>query len=304
MSNQSAVPVAPSLANASSMMVASAFGTLGGWMQYLCDTVCSHVSWVGKETWHWIIAVLLVIVLLFKLHHYMFEHKQLAKMTLYRQAMTNFRICSHHIAVLFDSVSNGFNSTLQFMYKFGVASCGYVFAVVMCLMSGPTKSEIDDAKTKLPFEVAADAQIEHEHTVRGGACEIRQKEYEQLAKHMEKLSRSPVFTNTAGNSGANGGKGGKCKRRIDDEFVAAEPVPCGSKARRQAVAEEVSSESEEEQVSLREVVQCMTKLSHDVKFLKDALGQRVVTETKPEEETAATTRKNKARTGSGENSSH
>ena len=199
MSNQSAVPVAPSLANASSMMVASAFGTLGGWMQYLCDTVCSHVSWVGKETWHWIIAVLLVIVLLFKLHHYMFEHKQLAKMTLYRQAMTNFRICSHHIAVLFDSVSNGFNSTLQFMYKFGVASCGWVFSVVMCLMSGPTKSEIDDANTKLPFEAAADAQIEHENTVRGGAREIRQKEYAQLAKHLGKLNGSSVFTNTAGN---------------------------------------------------------------------------------------------------------
>jgi hypothetical protein len=215
--------------------------------------------------------------------------------------MTNFRICSHHIAVLFDSVSNGFNSTLQFMYKFGVASCGWVFSVVMCLMSGPTKSEIDDANTKLPFEAAADAQIEHENTVRGGAREIRQKEYAQLAKHLGKLNGSSVFTNTAGNSGANGGKGGKCKRRIDDEFVAAEPE---SKARRQAVTEEVSSESEEEQVSLHEVVHCVTKLARDVKFLKDALGQRVVTETKPEEEVAATTRKHKARSGPGENSSH
>ena len=205
MSNQSAVPVetiAPSLVNASSLMVASVLQSIVFVVQCFFDGLYGQVSWIGNETWHWIIAVFLTIILIFRSHNYVFGSRQLGSLTLYRQSMVSFQFCSHYIAVWWDCTVQATGSFWKFLVNLALGVFGVTVAFFWCLVSTPSKSEIDEAGKKTKFEQDAADLIKCGDKIRAGHHEMSNNERKRLVEAFQTIGQSSAPFSF---SGANGG---------------------------------------------------------------------------------------------------
>ena len=162
MAKVSAVPpsgpvVAPSVQNAGSMSVASFFTNILLFIEFVCNLVIGHVSWIGKETWHWVFAVLFVVAGIFWLHNYLFTHRQLGALKLYRITMVHFGYCSHYIGILAESGPETVWGTIMFLWYLTCGCLGGLIALFCCLPSPPSQSEIDTIDLPIIEETVADA---------------------------------------------------------------------------------------------------------------------------------------------------
>ena len=310
MSNQSAVPVetiAPSLVNASSLMVASVLQSIVFGLQYLFDGVYGQVSWVGKETWHWIIAVFVTIILIFRSHNYVFGSRQLGSLTLYRQSMVSFQFCSHYIAVWWDCTVQAMDSFWKFLVNLALGAFGATVAFFWCLVSKPSKSEIDEAGKKTKFEQDAADLIKCGDKIRVGYHETSNNERKRLAEAYQTIGQSSAPFSF---SGANGGMSNIRRENVvpaaaePGHFVfvppstpfpvcppqhesvyfrgasanyAAEPVPPRTFNVPADITGGASNMSGAQQVDNKVLAEQFASMMHEFKALRDMVGQRIPT---------------------------
>ena len=326
MSNQSAVPVetiAPSLVNASSLMVASVLQSIVFGLQCVFDGLYGQVSWIGKETWHLIIAVFVTIILVFRSHNYVFGSRQLGSLTLYRQSMVSFQFCSHYIAVWWDCTVQAAGSFWRFLVNLALGVFGVTVAFFWCLVSTPSKSEIDEAGKKTKFEQDAADLIKCGDKIRAGYHETSNNERKRLVEAFQTIGQSSAPFSL---SGANGGMSNIRHENVvpaaaePGQFVfvqpstpfsvcpashsrpyyppqhenvyfrgasanyAAEPVPLRTSNAPADIIGGASNVSGAQQVDNKVLAEQVASMMQEFKAFKDAFGQRIPTATDTQRE--------------------